>query len=65
MIAEVRRRAISSVGVLINRLHLLPRHRALLASDSFAVDLMAARLFPTADLIRSGSHDGAFYDDHN
>ena len=62
MIAEVRRRGISSGGVVINRLHLLPRHRALLASDPFAVDLMAARPFPTADLTRSGLRDGVFYD---
>jgi hypothetical protein len=67
MIAEVRRRGISSGGVVINRLHLLPRHRALLASDPAAVDLMAARPFPTADPTRFGSHDGVFCDalDHN
>jgi len=67
MIAKVRRRAISSVVVVINRLHLLPRYRALLASDPAAVDLMAARPFPTADPTRSVSHDGVFCDalDHN
>jgi hypothetical protein len=48
--------------VVINRLHLLPRRRALLASDPAAVDLMAARPFPTADLTRSGLRDGVLYD---
>jgi hypothetical protein len=47
MIAKVRRRAISSVGVLINRLWFLPRHRPLLASGP-------AELAPDASMMSAG-----------
>jgi hypothetical protein len=52
MIAKVRRRAISSVRVLINRLQLLPGYGPSLASGpaapALAMDMMGPRLFANA-----------------
>jgi hypothetical protein len=49
VIAKVRRRAISSVGVLINQLWLFPGYMpslvSALSAPAFLVDMMGARLF--------------------